>query len=72
VIDVLPTRDSGPPAGWVAAHPGVEILCRDRDGTYAEGARIGAPSAIQVADRFHLWQDIGRRSRPASRPTAHA
>lgn len=60
VVDVLPTRDSGPLAAWLAAHPGVAIICRDRAGAYAEGARLGAPTAIQVADRFHLWQGIGR------------
>ncbi|MFJ9590733.1 ISL3 family transposase [Streptomyces acidicola] len=60
VVDVLRTRDSRPLAVWLAAHPGVEIICRDRAGAYAEGARLGAPTAVQVADRFHLWQGLGR------------
>ncbi|MER5618026.1 ISL3 family transposase [Streptomyces sp. NPDC002215] len=60
VVDVLLTREAGPLAAWLDRHPGVEVSCPGRAGAYAEGARRGAPDALQVTDRFHLWQGLGR------------
>ncbi|MEV6507888.1 transposase [Streptomyces sp. NPDC051642] len=63
-VDVWDTRGAGLPATWLRAHPGIEVVCRDSSQTYRVAVSARAPKAIQVSDRFHLWQGLGRS--PAS------
>ncbi|MFK0179619.1 ISL3 family transposase [Streptomyces xanthochromogenes] len=54
-------RDAQQLGRWLRDHPGVEVACRDGSLAYRQGVTAGAPDAVQVSDRFHLWQGLSRR-----------
>jgi transposase len=58
VIDLLPDIRKETVAQWLQKHPEIEIISRDRAGAFAEAARVAAPNALQIADRFHVSQNL--------------
>jgi transposase len=58
VVDLLPDRSADSVAQWLAQHPGITVVSRDRSGLYAHGITQGAPHAVQVVDRFHLVSNL--------------
>ena len=58
VLDLLPDRDSATVQAWLKNRPEIEVISRDRAGTYAQAASAAAPQAKQVADRWHLLKNL--------------
>lgn len=57
LLALLPTCEVETVAAWFRQHPSVLIVTRDRSQAFAEAIRLGAPQALQIADRFHLHRN---------------
>jgi transposase len=60
IVTLLPDREPATAQAWLAAHPTIAIVARDRGGGYGEAAAKALPHAIQVADRWHLMENASR------------
>ena len=59
IVDLLADREAESVRQWLAAHPEVDVVSRDRGKMYIDGATLGAPQATQVADRWHILSNLG-------------
>lgn len=57
IVTLLPDREMATVEAWLAGHPDIKVLSRDRGGGYGEAASKALPCAIQVADRWHLMEN---------------
>jgi len=58
IVDLLEDRSTESFAAWLAEHPEVEIISRDRFVNYAQAATQAALNAVQIVDRFHLLKNL--------------
>jgi transposase len=54
VLDLLPARSAAAVAAWLAPHPPLTVVCRERRPLDADGMRQGAPDAVPVVARVQL------------------
>ncbi|MDH6711082.1 hypothetical protein P3T27_007834 [Kitasatospora sp. MAA19] len=57
-IEVLPDRKRETVTAWLKAHPGIEVVCRDGAGGFAQATTDADPRIVQVCDRWHLWHGL--------------
>jgi len=43
---------------WLKSHPEIQVVSRDRANGFAEAISQALPHATQVADRYHLIQNL--------------
>ena len=60
IVALLPDREPATAEAWLALHPGIAVVARDRGGGYGEAAAKALPNAVEVADRWHLMENASR------------
>ena len=58
LIALLDGRDKNTVVGWLKNHKKIKIAARDRASAYANAINEVLPDCVQVADRFHLLQNL--------------
>lgn len=58
LLALLDGRDGAALKEWLREHPKVSVVARDRAGAYAGAISEILPEAVQVADRFHILQNL--------------
>jgi transposase len=72
IVTLLPDREVATVRAWLADHPGIKIVSRDRGGGYGEAAAKALPDAVQVADRWHLMENASAAFLDAVRKSMRA
>ena len=57
IVTLLPDREIATVRAWLADHPQITVVSRDRGGGYSEAVSKALPEAVQVADRWHLMEN---------------
>lgn len=58
MITLLEGWDGAPLKEWLKGHKKIRLVARDRAGAYASAISEVLPECTQVADRFHLMQNL--------------
>ena len=60
---MLPDRKMEAVTAWLVGHPGIEVVCRDGAGGFAQAVTDADPTIVQVMDRWHLWHGLAEAAR---------
>ncbi len=58
-VELLKSRSKTEVADWLKKHNSIIHVTRDRSSSYSNAIELGAPEAVQIADRFHIIKNLG-------------